>query len=195
MNKLSKEKRSQLALVVVMSLVLATGLYTGLIRFQQAKLRNLDLELQKANRKLSQIDETSRSSAKIEADLAIATKELQAREAEMVSGDLYSSMVNFVRTFKMSYPVDIKQFSSKGIADINLFTKYPYKQFTVAVTGSTYYHDLGRFIADFENRFPSSRILNLELAPESSQEKEKLTFRMDIVSLVKPSGSPVSKKP
>ena len=195
MNKLTKEKKSQLALIVVMSLVIATGLYTGLIRFQQAKLRNMNLEEQKANRKLNQISETSRNKEKIEADLVLARKELQAREAEMVSGDLYSSMVNFIRTFKLPYPVEIKQFNSKGIADINLFTKYPYKQFTVAVTGSTYYHDLGRFIADFENRFPSSRIQNLELAPESSTDKEKLTFRMDIVSLVKPTEAPASKKP
>jgi Tfp pilus assembly protein PilO len=194
MNKLSKEKRSQLALTVVIILLVATGLYSGLIRFQQAKLRNLDLEKQKANKKLSQINETSRSSAKIEAELKESIKELDIRESDMVSNDLYASMINSIRTFKLPYQVEIKQFNSKGLTEMNLFPKYPYKQYTVSLVGSAYYHDLGRFIADFENRFRSSRILNLDLAPESTQDKEKLVFRMDIVSLVKPSGSSLQRK-
>jgi hypothetical protein len=195
MNKISKEKRNQLALTVVIILLIATGLYSGLIRFQQARLRDLGLEKLKADRKSNQINETTRSSVKIEADLVEVSKQLAIRENDMAADDLYASMINLIRNFKEPYQVDIKQFTSKGMADMNLFPKYPYKQFTVSLVGSAYYHDIGKFIADFENRFRSTRILNLDLVPETSQDKEKLIFRMDIVSLVKPSGSSIDKKP
>lgn len=196
MKKISKEKQSQLVLVVVIILLIATGLYMGLIRLQQAKIRNVALEKTRANKKLAQITETIKNSAKIDADLAAIRKELAVREDEMPSDDLYASAINTIRKFKLPYDVDIKQFTSKGTSDLNVFTKFPYKQFTVSIMGSARYHDLGKFIADFENRFPSSRVMNLELLPDASAtQNEQLIFRMDIVSLVKSSATVVAKKP
>jgi len=192
MKKISKEKRNQLALVTVMIALVATGLYMSLIRYQQTKLQILTLEKEKAAKKLNQISETSHTSGKIEAELASVTKELVNREEIMASDDLYASLINTIRKFKMSYDVDIKQFSSKGAASMNLVPRFPYQQFTVTILGSAHYHDLGKFIADFENHFRSSRILNLELTPDSSMDsssQEKLAFRMDIVSLVRPDTS------
>jgi hypothetical protein len=48
------------------------------------------------------------------------------------------------------------------------------------------------FIADFENQFQFARIINLDVTPNTGQaagEPEKLTFKMDIVFLVKPNQS------
>jgi hypothetical protein len=62
----------------------------------------------------------------------------------------------------------------------------------LTIGGTSYYHDLGKFIADFENQFPLFRVLNLEMEPAPSvagAEKEKLSFKMDVVALVKPGPS------
>jgi Tfp pilus assembly protein PilO len=198
MKKLSKEKKNQLLLVVVMTAVIATGIYTGLIRYQRTKLQHLEVEREKASRKLSQISEASRSSSKIEAELKAITTELDKREENMASDDLYASLINTIRKFKLDYEIEIKQFNSKGAASMNLIPRFPYEQFTVTIIGIGFYHDIGRFIADFENEFQSSRVLNLELLPDSAQDPanpEKLTFRMDIVSLVKPGHTTAPKKP
>lgn len=200
MKKLSKEKKNQLALVTVMTALIATGLYMGLIRYQQAKLRSLAVEREKAAKKLGQIEDTSRSRQRIEADLTAITKELNTREGSMAADDLYASAINTIRKFKLDYDVDIKQFNSKGAASMNLIPRFPYEQFTVTIIGNAFYHDLGKFIADYENQFRSSRILNVELMPDSSQEAagdEKLAFRLDVVSLVKPGHAPATseKKP
>jgi hypothetical protein len=48
---------------------------------------------------------------------------------------------------------------------------------------------LGRFIADFENTFPLMRVVNLSLemnAAPTAAERDKLAFKMDIITLVKP---------
>ena len=47
-------------------------------------------------------------------------------------------------------------------------------------------------VADFENQFPYLRVLNLSLEPSSAaagNDREKLSFKMEVAALVKPSTS------
>src|SRR5207247_2212000 len=103
-----------------------------------------------------------------------------------------SWMLNLIRQFKLRYPVDIPQFSQQAeVREMTLLPKFPYQQASLTVGGSARYHDLGRFIADFENQYPYFRVLNLRMDPLPAQsgEKEKLSFTMEIVALVKPGGA------
>jgi hypothetical protein len=106
----------------------------------------------------------------------------------MASGDLYSSMFDIIRRFKASHSIDVPQFNSTGIAsDLDMLPRFPYKQATMSIAGTGYYHEIGRFVAGFENAFPSCRIQNLDLSIASLErpdDREKLSFRMDIVFLV-----------
>jgi Tfp pilus assembly protein PilO len=199
MNRLSKEKRNQLILAVLVTLLVTVGLWFTLIRFQQNGLERLNTDKATLENKLSQIRDTIKNSKRIEAELGEVSARLDTQEEDMASGDVYSWMVNFIRKFKQPYRVDIPQFTSgKGAESVNLLPKFPYKQVAVTIVGTAYYHDLGKFIADFENDYPASRVLNLDIAPASFQtpdEREKLSFRMDIVSLVKPATSRPANTP
>jgi len=67
-----------------------------------------------------------------------------------------------------------------------LLPAFPFKQVKFAVTGTAYYHDLGRFIADFENTYPHIRVANLQVQPgDAGDGAEKLSFRMEVIALVK----------
>ena len=57
-----------------------------------------------------------------------------------------------------------------------------------AVAFAAYYHDLGKFVSDLENKFPHCRVLNLSADPVAGGVSggERLNFRMDMVALVKP---------
>ena len=194
MNKLSKEKKIQLVWAVVCTLGIVAMLYFAVIRHQLAGLKVLNNNNAEKKASVEKILDTIKNSKQIEAELGVVNNKLQLKEEEMASGDLYSFMITFITKFKQPYNVDIPQFINSGGAatDVSLLPKFPYKQFTVVIGGTAYYHDLGQFVAAFENRFPSSRVLNLELLPASTQnpdEREKLTFRMDVVSLVKPGGA------
>ena len=197
MSKLSKEKRNHLILAVGITLALIAALYLTLIRYQLDRLHILDAKTAEKDSSLKRILDTKKNSEQIKAELEVVRAKLGVKEEDMASGDLYSTMINIITTFKQQYRVEIPQFTSGGAqADVNLLPKFPYKQYTVTIAGTAFYSDLGQFVADFENRFPSSRILNLELSPASAQspdEKEKLQFKMDIVSLVKPGGSRPAK--
>jgi hypothetical protein len=196
MKKLSKEKRSQVILTSVMTLLVIGGLWSFLIRYQQRGLQELSAKITASETKLQRVTEIIKNSRQIETELNVESNKLAAQEASMASGDLYSSMVSSIRSFKQNYNIDIPQFNSGGAeAPVDIMPRFPFKQVTLNIGGTAFYNDLGKFISDYENQFPSSRILNLDISRASAQspdEREKLAFKMDIVSLVKSPAAPSS---
>ena len=96
--------------------------------------------------------------------------------------------MNWLRQFKAGYKVQIPQFNQLGSPmEVNLLPDFPYKQTTLTVAGTAHFHDLGRFLADLENQFPHVRLLNLSLdVNAASVEPETLSFKVDIITLAKP---------
>jgi Tfp pilus assembly protein PilO len=188
MKRLTKQKRDQLILACVVILMVLAGLWFVLIRAQQDGLKGLREQRAAKQTTADQMREKIKNSKVIDAQLNAVAKTLADQEQDMASGDLYASMINTVRKFKLRYNLDIPQFSpATSVTDCDLLPKFPYKQVRISISGTGYYEEIGKFIADFENEYSASRIVNLELVPTPGpgpETKEKLTFRMDIVSLV-----------
>jgi hypothetical protein len=191
MNKLSKEKRDQLILVMLLTVGVLAGLWFGLITAQKRSLVTLDVSKSAAEKRLQQVKFAIESAEIIESRLQEATNLLAQTEATMASGDLYSWAINTIRKFKLPYKVEIPQFSQiDGPRDVTLLPNFPYKQASMTISGTAPFHDFGRFLADFENQFPYIRVLNVSLEPMpiiGAADREKLTFKMEIAALVKPS--------
>ena len=189
-SKLPKEKRNQLILISLATLVVLAGLGFGLIKYQYENLTRLAAKKTEAEQKLVQMQDQIKRTDLVEAELADVRAVITSLEAGMASGDLYSWIINTVRGFKGAYKVEIPQFSPIRPSDVNLLAKFPYKQVAVTVAGTAHYHELGKFLADFENEFPHIRLvnLNIQLNPSpAAGDAEKLVFTVDIVTLVKPS--------
>ena len=198
--KLTKEKRDQLILVILIGLIGICGLWFGLISFQRQHLVDLAKRKTDHETKLTQMDKAIKSVDQVQNELEEKSKQLAEQEENMASGDLYGWIVDRIKAFQKPYAkVDLPQLSQPPLAvkDMDLLPKFPYKQISLKVGGSAYYHDLGKFLADFENQFPHMRIVNLEIDPMPSlgsadkdkAESEKLSFTMDIIALVKPGAS------
>jgi len=200
-SKLPKEKRNQLVLVAVTTVIVLGGLGFGLIKSQYDNLKTLAEKRELAEKKRARVTDAINHADQIEAEYDAKSKLLAEQEEGMAAGgDLYSWLVNAIRTFKLPYQVDIPQISQPTTpTDVNLLPKFPYKQVTIKAGGTAYFHDFGQFIADFENHFPHIRVVNLTLEPatggvgsnlasadKEKNDREKLAFTMDIVSLVKP---------
>jgi len=190
MKKLSKEKRNQLAAVALAILAVLGGIYFGLIRRQYASLETIHKAKRDADAKLVNIKKTITSTPGISKELGAASAAIGELESDMAAGDLYSWTFNTLRKFRQSYHVDIPEVGQPINGEVDLLPSFPYKQIRFTVSGSGYYHDLGHFIADFENNFPHVRLVNLMVEPMAGTDAgEKLMFRMDIVALVKPNPS------
>lgn len=190
MKHLSKQKKQHLLLVVIGTVGVLVGIWFGLISWQQARIAKLTNERDATRIEFDGMTETLKRSAKISEELDTETANLAKAERQMASGDLYAWIINTVREFKTRHKlVDIPQYSTILVGDTTLLPKFPYQQATLTVSGKAYYHDLGNFIADFENEFPYIRVQNLELEPGAAAEggySQKLAFRMDLIALVKP---------
>ncbi len=191
MNRLILQKRKQLIFVSLATLLILAAAYHYMIRAQQQNLSGISESKQKAQQRLDLIKREIAASASFEKQLDQGQEQLNKLENGMCSGDLYSWSINMIRDFKVPYRIDIPQFSQiDGPRDMTLIPRFPYKQASLSVAGSGQFQELGRFIADFENRFPLMRIQNLVLEPETAgsgnASNEKLSFKMNVVMLVKP---------
>ena len=198
-KKLSKEKRQHLIILVVATVIVADVLsygvpgFPGLMRYQYLNHERLQLEKKAAEVKRDQIQTAVKRREDIASELNTARKALADAEGDIASGDLYSWVINTLRGFKAGYKLDIPSFQPIGpTTEVNLLSGFPYQQATLSVSGTAHFHDFGRFLADLENKFPHVRVVNLgmelNLGP-TADEKETVTFRMDLVMLVKPNAS------
>ena len=188
-RNLPRDKRNKLLAVVLGTLAVLAGLYFGLIKYQEKNLVHLAQKKVAVEARHRQVLDAIKHAHQIEADLATAKKALAEAEADIASGDLYSWVINTLREFKAKYKVNIPQFNPIGpTTEVNLLPNFPYKQTSLSVAGSAHFHDFGRFLADLENQFPHVRVLNLSLelnANPVGEEQEMVSFRLDIVTLVK----------
>jgi hypothetical protein len=190
-SKLSKEKRNHLILVVIGTLAVLSGLGFGLIKAQREALVQAEARQVTARAKLKEMEETVKRAGLVESVQTQVAQMLSEKEAVMAADDLYSWMYNAVRRFQKGYKVEIPQLSpiSTPVA-VNLLADVPYKQATMQIGGTAHYHELAQFITDFENTFPLMRVVNLtiEFTPVTTPtEREKLAFKMDLVTLVRSS--------
>lgn len=194
MTKLSKEKKNQLILVIILILAGVAGLYFGLISFQLRHLKRLADSKLSMSDKLSRVEQSIKNADLIDKELAAASKKLADLEDDMASpGDVNSWLFNNIRQFKLAYKsVEIPQMSTPEVKPMNMLPRFPYKQVSLTIGGTAYFHDLGKFIADYENQYPHSRVVNLDIEPTPGimgGERERLTFKMDIITLVRPGQS------
>lgn len=192
MKHLPKEKRDRLILIALGAIAIVVGLYYGVISSQRKKLETLaKMKLEQEN-KFSGAQRIAASVSQFQTNFETSQSKLKAIEATMASGDMYSWVILTVNNFKENHRVEIPQFSREVPGEVGMFGKYPYKAAIFHIRGTAFYHDFGRFVADFENAFPFMRIQNIELDPAGgsnvtkADHPEKLAFKMEIVALVNP---------
>ncbi len=189
MNKLPKEKRAKVILVGLATAVAGGVLWVALVSPLRDMSANVNRRIEESKSKLEQGQKTLTSSNQVAQGLEVASDRLAKAEASMASGDLYAWMIQTMNRFKAPYAVEIPQISREIPSEVGLFPSFPYKAATFVVRGTAYYHDLGKFLAEFENNFPYIRLQNLELEPgggSRSDSPEKLQFKMELVALTKP---------
>jgi len=191
MNKISKAKKQQIILVLMGAGVVIAGLWTLVIQAQNSKLQGVQKRTVEMKEKVDKGEMLLKKSDEVEADLEADTKTLKDIESNMASGDIYLWLINTINRFNASQKVTILDFPRETVGEVGLLPNFPYKAAMFPIKGTGYYHDVGKFLADFENSFPYARIQNLELTPSgknSAEDVEKLNFKFEIVALVKPSG-------
>jgi Tfp pilus assembly protein PilO len=185
MKWLPREKRNPFIIVVLITAVVLALICFGLIGSQKDTLIRAAASRNDARSKLQDIENTIKNADATEKDLQDVTYQLSRAEEDMASGDLFSWTVNTMGLFKKQYKVEIPEVGRPTEGPVDLLPAFPYQQIRFSINGKAFYHDLGKFIADFENNFPHARVVNL-IIDSNGGDGEKLSFRMEIIVLVKP---------
>jgi hypothetical protein len=191
MKRLPKEKRNQLIIVILATLGVLALIGFFLIRPQYETLRNIRVARKSADDKFLSIKHAITNSVAIANECDETNSVLTHAEEDLASGDLYSWTYDTIRHFKQPYRVDIPEVGHPTTGESDLLPSFPYKQIQFVINGTAYYHDLGKFIADFENNFPHSRMVRLIVEPAAGtgNNSEKLSFKIEIIALLKPNPS------
>lgn len=190
MNKLPKQKRDSLILVMLVTAIALALIYFGWIRSQDGEMSRIKNQTAAAQDKLQKIKDLIKKSADVTMRLADINDALLQAESDMASGDINAWTYDTIRHFKTPFKVD-PTVGQPTTEDVDLLANFPYKQLRFTITGTAYYHDLGDFIAHFENNFPHIRVVNLALEPAvgTGDDAEKLSYRMSIIALIKPNAT------
>jgi Tfp pilus assembly protein PilO len=191
MQTLPKEKRDRIIAIVMGTIMVVVAFYLLLISNQnktiEAAARQIDDKTDK-NRKAVLLIQNEKQYRQ---ELDVAQLRLEKIEATMASGGMiswvYKTMTEFMTRHRNVVLSDVQ--NNPKLGDVGMFLQFPYQAVTFNVEVTAYYHDFGKFLADFENYYPFFRVQNLETSPSRKAgpgEDEKLAFRMDIVALIKP---------
>ncbi len=183
MKWLPEEKRKPFLAVVVVTLALLGLISVGLIRSQYAQLSGVKATLQTATQQLQTMQKNIQTGEVTTKQLEAATALLAQAEENMASGDLYSWAYNLLRLFKQQYKVEIPEMGHPVEGEVYLISGFPYRQMRLIIAGKAYYHDIGKFVAGIENNYPYLRLTDVKIEPA---EGEKLSFKMDLLALIKP---------
>ena len=182
----NRQKRNQLFAAVAGTVIVVVLLGVFLVNPQYAKLKYIRKQTADTQEHLKSVEGLIQESNASSNALSKVTGALSATETDMATGDIYAWAMDNMRHFKANYKVEVPEIGQPTVGDVDLFTAFPYKQFKFSMHGSGYYHDIGKFIADLEDKFPHMRVIDLEITPAGA-DGEKLTFSMNIVALVKSS--------
>lgn len=196
-KSLSPEKKQHL-IAVAMGTVMALALvFILLIAPAQESLKKLGAQTAEAEKKYTDADRLVKRTQVVHEEYERLNEHLATIEGTMVAGDL----VQWIRSTEIKfrsqapYKVEIPNFPFRGQGEMSMIPEFPYKAANYAFSGSAFYHDLGRYLADWENQFPYMRVLGIEMVPEESgnsataaagDEREKLSFSFEVSALIKP---------
>jgi Tfp pilus assembly protein PilO len=187
MKRLSPAKRNQLIMVLLITIAIISAEYFLLIRPESSENSGLIQSTKDRQDDLAKYKKVIFEAQSCSNQLASLSLQLSGEEKDIATGDVYAWIYDTIRRFKENYHLNIPAIGQPTIGEVDLMPNFPYKQVRLSLSGTGYYHNLGKFVSDFENTFPHMRLVNLAIGTtDSSDSSELLSFHFDVVALVKP---------
>jgi len=193
LNDLSKEKKEQIIAIGIGLVVLIIALWMLVIGPQGKKLVERKGQIAQKSEELQAAETLVANAGKIGEQLGEKEKELGNVESKMASGDLYFWMNEKLEGFQRKYGYDVRipNVEREQKINVGIYPDFAYGAVKYTVSGDALYHELGKFLATFENENAHIRVQDLDISPyiglgEEKSSGDKLIFKMDIVALRKP---------
>jgi hypothetical protein len=195
--KLSKDKRDRIILTIMLTLGVSWGLWQFVVTSRSARLKAQREEYVNQEAQLVQARDWIERAQAVEKEKVEAVAALNQVEAGLARrDDPYAWSYLLLDKIREKHPAlrNLDVAGKPAVGPVRLLPGFPYDATTFTVVGRGYYHDFGRFLADFENEYPYYRVENMELTARSTAADseatldgpEMLGFKFDIVALLQP---------
>jgi Tfp pilus assembly protein PilO len=191
MIKITKAQRDQLIAVAIGGVAVIAGLVYFVVFAQEKELKTIKANQVKTQAKLNDESAQVREAQQVGQALTNSQEALRQREVNFApEREPQIWLVGVMQHFCLPTN-DLQRYRSLSILDIKPpeitdkgdVAGFPYKWAKFHITAQGYYHDFGRFTADFENSFRYFRIQDLEItAPLVRQDPDMLSYSFDIVA-------------
>jgi Tfp pilus assembly protein PilO len=184
------ETRQRLVVVVIVSAGLIGLVWFGVISPLQARVSSWQSRVELRRMEL-QLTQTSVDRADHYRALAERSgEEIEALEKRMAVGDVYTWVIKDLSGFANEHDIYITGFLPPQLEDVELPPVVPYRLGSFAVSGLSYYHSFGTFLAELENSSPFAKVKSLTLQATGpgvarSDDPERLSFRLEFYTLVR----------
>lgn len=194
MSKLSKNKRDKLKVLVTATVCVLAAIWFLFIQPEQAALKTKRNTVVELGGKVRAVKRNVEMAGKFKNDLQLVEDRVGTFESKMAAGDVYRWLVRAFPS-QASNNIEITALEPPHLTDPIILPRVAYKAALFKVTGTAYYHDFGKYLANLENAFPHMRLTQLEMEPAHlgeavAEEDEKLTFIMEMLTLIKPATTP-----
>lgn len=204
MNKMSKEKRDKLLLVIIAAAGIVSVLYFLVISDQKDELASLALRIDAIRAKRDSSENTVKREKAYRENLEAQREILTKKQEDMpASGGDPRWFHRIIETERVKYNLDVGDIRLPEPTDPGVLPKFPFNaiSFHLSLIGS--YTDFGAFLAEFENRYPYMRVQLVNIVPEMraastallapgetapvsvDAEPSKLRFTFKVISLIK----------
>jgi len=199
--RLNKQKRDRLILVAILTLAFSAGVWQLLIQANMGRLAKAREMESAALKKFEQAKVFLQGTETLENEALVLSNELARAEGVMADrADPYAWSYQLITmaTNQANVRLELKEITRpQAPGPVGILPEFPYDAVSFEVRGLAFYEDLGRFLAEFENRYPFFQTRNLQIGvaqesddgagPGKGNLGQRLSFRLDVVALVQPS--------
>jgi len=170
LKKLPKQKLQKIVLVCIVSLAAVVGVFEFYVLKNWSALTEAKASIDKLNDQIQQAQRKARDAKQDVAYRAQLKSFVETQQATMISGDSFAWVVREISLFAEQHPVQLGPLhpGSKGESGGN--SKTP--TYTIHLEFSGSYDQIGEFVRDLENRFPTAEIQSLFVSGRADDKSD-----------------------
>jgi Na+-transporting NADH:ubiquinone oxidoreductase subunit NqrC len=190
LRTLPKEKLKMIVLIVVVTLIAIVIIGHFYVARELAASSESNRQIAKLKQQVEEADRASQQELQNKQLRETATAFVGVQEATMVTGDPFSWVVRQISLLAEQHPVHVMSMHPGGNVQHDQGSHYSMYTTQIDVEGT--YDQVGAFIEDFENKFPTGQIRSLTLVPSGANGSARRAT-IDLGFLIQPERDGMSK--
>jgi Tfp pilus assembly protein PilO len=187
LRSLPKDKLQKVILVAIVTVIALAVIGNFHVWAQVSSMSSSKAQIAKLKQEIDDAEREAKQEAQNHHLHEQVAAFVEDQTTMMVSGDPFSWVVRHITLFAENHPVHV--LSMRPGAKVQSMQKSRFDVYTAHIEVEGGYDQIGQFVRDFENTFPTSQIRSVELVPGGTTQADRRAS-MELAFLVQPDSVP-----